>query len=141
LPASWTPFWKSFTRALRAIPRSESTIKTYGYALRDLGVFLQPAPPPLEAVSRAQVESFLAWLHSRLRPNGVAIHYRGLRRFFNWLVEEEEIDESPMRRIPPPHVPEEPLEVLELEEIAALIKVCRGRTLEDRRDAALIRFL
>jgi site-specific recombinase XerD len=135
------PYWKSFTRALRAIPRSERTIKAYGYALRDLARFLESDPPALEAVTREHMESFLAWLHRRLRPNGVAIHYRGLRRFFNWLVDEEEIDESPMRRIPPPHVPDEPLEVLELDEVAELLKACRGRTFEDRRDAALIRLL
>lgn len=140
LPASWVPYWKSFTRALRAIPRSERTIKAYGYALRDLGRFLQPAPP-LEAVTREQMESFLAWLHGRLRPNGVAIHYRGLRRFFNWLVDEGEIDESPMRRIPPPHVPDEALEVLELDEVVRLLNACRGRSFEDRRDTALIRLL
>jgi site-specific recombinase XerD len=140
LPATWTPYWKSFTRALRAIPRSERTIKAYGYGLRDLGRFLEPAPP-LESVTREQMESFLASLHGRLQPNGVAIHYRGLRRFLNWLVDEEEIDESPMRRIPPPRVPDEPLEVLEMDEVAELLKACRGRTFEDRRDAALIRLL
>jgi site-specific recombinase XerD len=141
LPAAWAPYWKSFIRALRAIPRSERTIKAYGYALRDLGQYLGPAAPPLAAVTREQMENFLASLHKRLRPNGVAIHYRGLRRFFNWLVDEDEIDESPMRRIPPPHVPDEPLEVLQLDEIARLLQACQGRSFEDRRDAALIRLL
>jgi site-specific recombinase XerD len=137
----WTPYWKSFTRALRAMPRSERTVKAYGYALRDLARYLAPTPPPLETVTREQMESFLASLHKRLRPNGVAIHYRGLRRFFNWLVDEEEISESPLRRIPPPSVPDEPLHVLELDEVAKLLQACRGRDFVDRRDAALIRLL
>lgn len=142
LPPSWMPFWKSFTRALRATtpPRSERTIKAYAYAVRDLAAFIKPAPE-LRQVTREHLELFFADFNARHDPNYAGIHYRGLRRFFNWLVEEGDLEASPMRRIPAPRVVDEPTPVLDLETIAKLLKACAGQTFEQRRDTALIRFL
>ena len=142
LPLSWMPSWKSFTRALRATtpPRSERTIKAYGYAVRDLAAFLQPAPA-LDGLTREQLELFFADFNQRHDPDYAAIHYRGLRRWFNWLVEEGDLPASPMRRIPAPKVLDEPTPVLELEVIRKLLKACEGQGFTERRDMALIRFL
>lgn len=142
LPTSWMPYWKSFTRALRATtpPRSERTIKAYGYAVNDLARFLKPAPD-LDAVTREQMELFFADHNARFDPNYTAIHYRGLRRWFNWLVEEGDLTASPMRRIPAPRVLEEPTKVLPRDDIKRLLKACEGQTFNDRRDMALIAFL
>ena len=141
LPEAWAPYWKSFVRALRAIARSERTLKAYGDALEDLADFLEPAPR-LERVSREQLERFFAAMHERgARPAYVAIHFRGLRRWFNWLVEEGELEASPMRRLRAPHVPDEPVPVLELEQLRRLLKACEGQGFEERRDLALLRFL
>src|SRR5579859_7574700 len=55
-PGTWLPPWKSFARALRAIPRSERTLKSYGEAIRDLARHPEPAPA-LEKVTREHVEA------------------------------------------------------------------------------------
>ncbi len=147
------PYWKSFSRSLRATtpPRSERTIKAYGYAVRDLAAFLEtPAGrlqlrlregPDLAGLTREQLELFFADHNARHDPNYTPLHYRGLRRWFNWLVEEGDLPASPMRRIPAPRVRDEPTPVLDLETIRKLLKACHGATFNDRRDTAIIRFL
>lgn len=142
LPESWLPVWKSFVRGLRAStpPRSERTIKAYGAALADLARFLEPAPP-ITAVTREQLEEFMGAFQVGHDPAYAAIHYRGLRRWFNWLVEEGDIQLSPMKRIPAPRVVETPTPVLPLSDIRKLLKVCEGAGFSERRDMALIRFL
>lgn len=140
VPESWLPLWKSFARNLRASDRSERTLKAYAAALTDLAHFLDPAPP-IAAVSRQQLEEFMAAFQIGHQPGYVAIHYRGLRRFFNWLVEEEELAASPMKRIKLPKVPDEPPTVLDLGQLRKLLEACRGQGFEARRDMALLRFL
>src|SRR5688572_28352791 len=41
----------------------------------------------------------------------------------------------------PPLVPEQPVPVLSLDDLRALLKTCEGARFEDRRDAAIIRLL
>src|SRR5581483_7989992 len=65
----------------------------------------------------------------------------GLRAFFVWLLEESEITASPMARIKPPQVPEEPPEVLSDDELRRLLKTCDGKDFDSRRDMAILRLL
>jgi hypothetical protein len=60
-----------------------------------------------------------------------SVRYRALRVFNDWLEEEGELGESPMRRMKPPAVPDQPIEVLTGSSRA-------GKDLEARRDTALI---
>ncbi len=75
------------------------------------------------------------------RPASVANRYRSLQQFFSWLVEDDEIRESPMARMRPPAVQVQPPAVLELDQLRALLKACEGSSFESRRDTALIRLL
>lgn len=141
LPDSWLPLWRSYVRALRARNRSERTLRSYAAALRALAAAVAPAPT-LERLTRQHLEQFVDGLQrGGAKPAYVAIHFRSLRAFFNWLVEEGELAASPMARMREPAVPDEPVPVLELEELRRLLKACEGQTFEDRRDLALIRFL
>ena len=74
-----------------------------------------------------------------MSPATVAKHYRSLQQLFVWLVDDGEIDRSPMERMRPPSVPEQPVAVLTIEELGALLATCRGNTFENRRDLAIIR--
>lgn len=55
------------------------------------------------------------------------------------LLEEGEIKLSPMAHMRPPHVPEEPPEVLRPEALNALLATCDGTDFDDRRDSAILR--
>src|SRR5258708_34394160 len=80
LPEAWMPYWKSFSRSLRATtpPRSERTIKAYGYAVRDLAAFLEtpagrlqlrlPGVPDLAGQTGEALELFVADYNARHGP-------------------------------------------------------------------------
>jgi len=132
-----------WTRHLRATNRAPSTIASYlrvGTAflsyLREAGM-----PTTASAVSREHVESFLADLGDRVSAATTAKHYRSLQQLFRWLVEDGEIPRSPMERMRPPAVPEQPVAVFTDEELSRLLAACRGNTFENRRDTAILRLL
>lgn len=132
----------SYARYLRAANVAPATLKTYAEAVRTLAGFLteRGMPTNVAAITREHVEAFITDQLARWRPATAANRYRGLQRFFAWVVEEGEIKSSPMARMKPPHVPDTPPAVLSEDELKRLLATCeRGSRFEDRRDAALIR--
>ena len=134
----------SFTRHLRAENLAPSTVATYVKALNQLHAFLvsKGMPTDVAAVRREHIEAFLVDLQdSGHRPATVANRYRSLQQVFRWLVGEDEIRESPMARMRPPAIPDEPPPVLRAEELERLLAACGGTSFEERRDTAIIRLL
>jgi len=133
----------SFHRHLRAANRSPRTIQSYLEAVElfDRYVTEQGMPREVRAVHREHVESWIVSLQERYRPASVANRYRSLRVFFNWLVSEEEIDRSPMAKMPAPFTPEQPVPLLSEAEVQALLATCDGTTFDERRDLAILRVL
>ena len=134
----------SFTRHLRAENLAASTVTTYVKALNQLNSFLvqQGMPTDVAAIRREHVEAFLVALSdSGNRPATVANRYRSLQQVFRWLAGEDEIRDSPMARMRPPAVPDEPPPVLRTEELERLLAACAGTSFEERRDTAIIRLL
>jgi site-specific recombinase XerD len=131
----------SFARHLRAANLSPKTEQTYGYAIRDLGAFLDRAGMPSEAasVTREHLEAYFEDLLSRRKPATALAYFKGLQQWWKWCVEEGEVPRSPMERMRPPRVPENPPPVLSEDQVRALLKACEGQELEDRRDTAMIR--
>jgi integrase len=54
------------------------------------------------------------------------------------LVDEGEITRSPMERMKPPHVPDQPVDLLDDEAVRRLLAVCSGRDFAAVRDTAVI---
>jgi site-specific recombinase XerD len=131
----------SFTRHLRAENRAPRTIATYTEAAIQLGAFLaqQGMPTDVAHIRREHIEAFLEDLLAKWKPATARNRFQALQRYFAWLTEEGEIQESPMARMKPPMVPEQPTDVLTDHELNALIKVSEGAGFKERRDTALIR--
>ncbi len=133
---------ESYGRHLRAENLSPRTGQTYMESARQLARFLgeRGMPRDVASITREHVEAFITQLLERWKPATANNRYRGLQSFFRWLVEEGEIGESPMARMKPPRVPDNPPDVLREEELRALLATCeRGPAFEDRRDAAILR--
>lgn len=132
-----------WTRHLRATNRAPSTISSYLRVGESFVDYLRTAgmPTSASAVTREHVESFIADLADRVSAATVAKHYRSLQQLFRWLVEDGEIPRSPMERMRPPAVPEQPVPVFTDDELSRLLAACRGNTFENRRDSALLRLL
>src|SRR5262245_59106919 len=133
----------SFRRHLLAENKSARTVETYGEGVRLLGEFLAAAglPTDVARLRREHVEAFVAALLARWKPATASNRYRALQVFFRWLVDEGEIEASPMAAMRPPAVPEAPPRVLDDEQLRRLLKACEGREFADRRDAAVVRLL
>jgi site-specific recombinase XerD len=143
LPGAFRVELDSFLLSLEAENLAEKTRRTYEEAVSLLGQFLaeRGMPTAPAQIARGHVEAFIADQIARWRPNTARNRYLALKRFFDWLAIEGLTDASPMARMRPPRVPEEPVPVLGDEAVRALLRACEGRLFIDRRDAALIRLL
>lgn len=125
-----------FGRHLLAGNRSPKTVRNYRVAVADLDAFLS------STVTSCTTSDIRAWSTERLThlsPTTVAIMYRALRSFFNWLVREGELPASPMAGTQEPKQNPTPPDVLPDEALSLLLKTCSGVEFHDRRDTAMIR--
>jgi len=123
--------------------RAPLTIVSYRQVAEDFVAFLVDEGLPTSArdIERAHIEKYIGRLVETRAAATAAKHYRSLQQFWRWLLSEDEIDRSPMERMHPPAVPEQPVPVLSDDQLRALLKTCEGNTFENRRDAAIIRLL
>jgi site-specific recombinase XerD len=140
---AWWDYWTSFERALRGQRASRHTLRTYRETAEQFvrwseqrGLATEP-----QRVLRQQVHDFMAWLAENRSPATSRVRFSSLRRFFNWLVDEGELEHSPMERMQGPKVPVAPPAVLRDEELRALLQACEGKDFWARRDQALIRLM
>jgi site-specific recombinase XerD len=136
--AEFLPDWRVH---LRAKGRSRRTIESYLAVAESFCDYLREhdLPDQVHLVKRTHIEQWLAAMHERVAPATVAKHYRSLQQLFRWLVQDGELAVSPMAAMTAPHVPEQPVPVIDLEDLAALLATCRGNTFENRRDLAVFR--
>lgn len=130
--------------SLHAAGKSTSTQAVYTLALTYFDEYLadQGMPRDLAAIRREHVESWLAAVRDQGRaPATVSVYYRSLQPFWRWAIDEGFVRESPMAKMHPPIVPEQPVPILSLDDLRALLKACDGSAFEGRRDTAIVRLL
>jgi integrase len=130
---------RSFDLHLRAENRAGRTIETYLDALRPAD---QSSRLKESSSSRRgeDVEAFIVDQLARWKPATAANRCRSLRVFYGWLQAEGEIPVSPMARMRPPTVPDQPVPVVREDAFRAPGDL-PGRDFEARRDTALILLL
>lgn len=134
----------SFRRHLAAENKSPATIAVYCTSVERLERYLraQGMPTRLNGIRREHIEAWLVALGAEGKAAAtLSVYYRSLQPFFAWAVSEGEISTSPMERMRPPLVPEQPVAVLSADQIDALLRACQGAAFEDRRDEAILRLL
>jgi site-specific recombinase XerD len=131
----------SFVRHLRASNLAPRTIRTYLEGVQRLADFLtaQGMPTDIAAIRREHVESWIADLLEKGKPSSAANRFRSVQQLFKWAVDEGEIKDSPMVRMRPPKIPDDPPSVLRQEDLKRIVAACAGPRFEDRRDEAIIR--
>ncbi len=141
--ATFDALWTSYRRNLVARRRSPATIAGKDYTYRLWGAYRTAQGWPDEPASwqRAEVEQWIAHLLATKAPATAANNYRILHSFLTWLVEEEELEQSPMRRMRAPNVPLVPPAVVNADTLGRLLAAAKGRGFEERRDTALILLL
>lgn len=127
----------SWYRSLTAANKAKGTRTVYMRALDQFTA--HSGDPEIHAVTKKHVERFIGDQLDRLKPATVSIDYRALQQFFKWAVAENEIDHHPMTGMKSPHVPVNPVPIIQNRELERLIEACKGPTFEDRRDLAIVR--
>jgi len=124
----------------RARRRSDRTRELYRQSVTRLETWMagQGMSTTVNAVTKREINAFLIHLQSEVGPGTVALHFRNLRAFFNWLAAEQEIDASPLARMVAPDVPDIPPPVLGPDQLEALFATCKGRGFDERRDLAML---
>lgn len=151
-----SPMAASWLRALRSQNKSQNTLRIYGQAVKSLTAFLldeedgyrpaahedgtegRPAPTDLDEVHREHIEAYITRTMLRTSASNANQHFRSLKTFFNWLVDEEELDRSPMRTMKAPKPEEKEVPVIPDEDLSKLFKTCKGKSFADRRDTAIL---
>jgi len=134
------PSWRMHLRARNLAAGTISSYMTVGTTLLDW-LREQGMPTAVTAVHREHLEAFLASLSERVSAATVAKHYRSMQQLFRFLVDDGELTINPMERMRAPVVPVQPPDVFADEEVERLVATTKGQSFENRRDAALIRFL
>ncbi|SEE82559.1 Site-specific recombinase XerD [Streptomyces sp. 3213] len=149
LSKTWSGFLRDWDRSLRSGNYPETTRYNYLLAAAQLGRYLGEYSPDPEAddaaedptdVSRAHVEAFQAWMIETRSASTALNKHKALEQFFKWLMlDEGEIDRSPMERVRQPKVPQKLIPVIRGEETTKLLVTCKGREFAQLRDEAIIR--
>lgn len=108
--------------------KAESTIESYKYTYNRLIQEIDKETP-IGEISTKDIRLFLSELmDDGLSKNTVAIHYRNLGVFFNWLVRENFLEDSPLEPVEEPKTPDKYPKVLDKEEIATLLETEKKRS-------------
>jgi integrase/recombinase XerD len=122
---------------------SSGTIIAYDHDLRQFLAFLRGRG--VRGVRSARRDDLVGFLETRLEE-GMAVRTRArqlsaLRRFFSYLVDEEEIAQNPTELIDPMRLPLVLPEVLTEEEVVRIIEAPSGEGPEEVRDRALLELM
>lgn len=87
------------------------------------------------------IRLFLLGIQHRCKPRSVHSYYGTVCRFFNWLIEEGIIKESPMARMKPPRVPRDIVKPFSPDDINRLLTLCNNSFSGLRNRAIILAFL
>ncbi|HEV2919627.1 MAG TPA: tyrosine-type recombinase/integrase, partial [Actinomycetota bacterium] len=95
----------------------------------------------LAAAGRADLEAYLGDLLTRRAAATAATYYKVLKLLYQWLEDEDELPASPMAKMRPPIIPDQPVPVIPDDGLRRLLAACAGKGFEARRDTAMIMLL
>jgi integrase/recombinase XerD len=136
--AALLPSWQL---ALKAERKSPGTIRTYTDGVTKFLRWCAAKGHPAE-LSRTTVQAFLAdLLDEGMEGNTARSRDLALKRYAAWLVDEGELSANPLLGLKPPKADHKVVNALTDDQLRRLIKACQGKSLQDRRDEAIVRLM
>lgn len=131
----------SWQLALKAERKSPGTIRTYSDGITKFLRWCADNGHPAE-LSRTTVQAFLAdLLDDGAEGNTARSRDLALKRYAAWLVDEGELNANPLTGLKPPKADSKVVSALTDDQLKRLIKACQGKSLQDRRDEAIVRLM
>ncbi|MFW6013443.1 MAG: tyrosine-type recombinase/integrase, partial [Candidatus Bipolaricaulota bacterium] len=107
--------------------QADKTLELYDYVFKRFLGFASEEKPVTE-IKAKEIRKYLAsLLDDGLKDTSVAIHFRHLRAFFNWLVEEKYLQEAPTNTINEPKTPNKFPRVLDSKQVQKLLQAAKDR--------------
>jgi site-specific recombinase XerD len=151
LAPAWAGFLVDWDRTLRSGNYPQTTRYNYLLAASQLARYIGEEAEDLAAaaaarsptaVTRRHVEAFQVWMVDTRSASTALNKHKALQQFFKWLmVDEEEIDQSPMLRVRQPKTPQRLIPIIRDEDTKKILDTCKGRDFVQLRDEAIIRML
>jgi site-specific recombinase XerD len=149
LPRPWGNFLRDWDRSLRSGNYPQTTRYNYVLAASQLARYLSGLSSELEAedaagdpteVRKEHVEAFQAWMIETRSASTALNKHKCLQQFFKWLMlDEEEIDRTPMERVKQPRTGKKLIPIIRDDDTKKLLDTCKGKTFIHLRDEAIIR--
>ncbi len=120
---------------------SGATLFVYSLSLVDFVCFLKDneLPDSPGQLTRQHIDLYM--LNQQKKPvtqETRHVYYRGIKTFFNWLVEEGEIEVSPMAKVKPPKLGKKIPQPYTRNDLEDVLKLCSGKNFLDARNRAII---
>lgn len=136
--AALLPSWQL---ALKAGRKSAGTIKVYSDGVNKFLRWCAENDRPAE-LTRTTVQAFLSdLLDEGMEANTAISRNMALKRYVAWLVDEGELTSDPLIGLKPPKGDRKLVHALTDDELKRLIKACQGKSLQERRDEAIVRLM
>ena len=122
---------------------SDKTSITYRYHIGNFIRFLNSLEVIYpEDVTPDQVVAFLQHKRKDCACNGVTVntYYRAIRSWFNWMVEQNAIDKSPLLKLKTPPIPKTVIKPITADQVQQLL-LCCSKYFRGQRDKAIISLL
>jgi site-specific recombinase XerD len=122
--------------------KAAGTRTVYRSSLRGFTTWLRAEKPGVDLlhVTAADCRAHLTYLAAEGREGNTRRNrWTVLRSFYRWLVDEDELDVSPMAKVSQPKATAKPVDVLTEAQLTALLDACKGRDFQARRDLAIFR--
>lgn len=129
----------SFALSLKVEGLRPHTISCYVRDARRLGERSSWIHP--SKLKSTHVRDYIDWLSARVQPSTVTAAQLGLRRFFRFLVDEQEIKSDPSAKIKLVRFKVEPQPTYSASEIAQLLRACDQTSANGVRDKAIVTVL
>lgn len=130
----------SWHRAMRSARLSPKTITTYTAGVQSFLGWCEKTGTPAE-LTKSNAQGWLADLLDGATAKTGDTWLGGLKRYSAWLEDEGEISIDPLLRMPAPKLDQQIVSPLTEDDLKALLATCKGRTLRDRRDEAILRLM
>ena len=93
-----------------------------------------------QAITANHIRCFLVLKQETCKPHSIADFYRCIKRFFNFLLQEKNIEATPMASMRPPKVPEKIITPFKVHHIKKLLAQCElaGSRFEITRNKAIV---
>ncbi|NLG49658.1 MAG: tyrosine-type recombinase/integrase [Chloroflexi bacterium] len=119
---------------------SPKTLEHYRYTLGSFIAFLKARKVAnISEIIPQDVRAYLVSLQRRgLKDTTQHAHARGIRAWFNWLVAEGDLDESPMQHVAMPRLQKRVPAPFAPQDVRALLDACDRKSAKGARDYALV---